>query len=453
MQTQRDHVHAYQTLVGRMSAALLLGDTNYSEPPARRALTGMVFGVVLALLVGVAFWVYGLINPGGNMAWRKPGVILVEKETGARYVYQRGVLVPVRNHASAMLVQGQGARTESISRASLSELERGLPIGIPDAPDSVPAPDGLVTGSWLLCLPQPVPGTGLMSVNLNPDAESKPIAADEYLWVGAASGTQYLVWQNQKLSLADQSVPVALGLGTGTPPTAPPAWLSALPDGPVIGAAQIPGAGTGSTKIGGAPHTVGTVFRQVAGNGVEQFYVLRADGLAPLSRTESALLQAKSGRAAVAVDAADVASAPRSADTSLTTRIPDLLTARSLVAGERSFCLRQNTFQTRVVSEAVTAERRFAWIGTNTEIGAYVKPATGMLVASVPAPTGPGAKPERFLITERGFKYALTSDETIQALGFGGLTPRPMAAEVLAAIPSGPALSRTAVGVIEKGRG
>ena len=52
-----------------MSAALLLGDTNYSEAPARRALMGLTFGVMLALLIGVAFWVYGLINPGGNTAW------------------------------------------------------------------------------------------------------------------------------------------------------------------------------------------------------------------------------------------------------------------------------------------------------------------------------------------------------------------------------------------------
>src|SRR5690349_18323694 len=161
-----------------MSSALLLGDTNYSEAPARRALMGMVLGVVLALLIGVAFWVYGLINPGGNMAWKKPNAILVEKESGARFVYEQGQLVPVLNHASAMLLKGAGAKVESISRASLGALERGRPIGIPDAPDPVPPASSLMAGHWLLCLPRSggveVDGTGLMSMNADPDVPSDP---------------------------------------------------------------------------------------------------------------------------------------------------------------------------------------------------------------------------------------------------------------------------------------
>ncbi|OZM70827.1 type VII secretion protein EccB [Amycolatopsis antarctica] len=458
MQTQKDHVHAYQTLVGRMSAALLLGDPNQSEPPARRAFIGIVFGMVLALLIGVAFWVYGLINPGGNTAWSKPKAIVVEEESGARYVYQNGALVPVLNHASAMLVQGAGAKVENISRASLVDVPRGRPMGIEGAPQSVPEQGSLVSGGWLLCLGQgdggPVPGGGSLSMNLDPDVASTPVTGKEYLWVTSTDGTQYVVWGNQKMRLAEPSVPIALGLGVGVPPTAAPEWLGALPDGPEIAAASLPGGD--EISIAGAVHQPGTVFRQDIGNGVEHYFVLREDGLAPLSATEAALLQSRSGAAAVPIDAVSIAGAPRSADSSLTTRIPDLLTMRPVPAGERALCLKQQPQGVFLASQPVTADPGVAGIGAGGQtgrMGMHLKPGTALLAASVPAPTGRGQKPDRYLIDETGMKYRLADDEAIKALGFGGAQPNPVPAELLAAIPSGPMLSREAVGVFEKGQG
>ncbi|GLY54504.1 type VII secretion protein EccB [Lentzea sp. NBRC 102530] len=453
MQTKKDHVHAYQTLVGRMSAALLLGDTNYSEAPARRALSGLVFGLVVALLVGVGFWVYGLISPGGSTAWKKPNAILVEKESGTRFVYNDGTLFPVANHASAMLLKGSGATVETISRASLSGLRRGAPIGIPNAPDPVPPANSLVTTPWLLCLPQTagIGGAGEMSLNADPGATSTALGEDEYLWVEDGSGRQYFVWSGRKLPLASALVPIALGAGAGTPPTAPAAWLSSLPDGPEIGPAPVQSSGT--AQIAGQARQVGTVFRQTAGNGTESFVVLRSDGLAPLSRTEAVLLTVAKGKTAVDLDVAAMTAAPRSADTSLTKRIPDLVTAKSVAAGDRAFCLRQESRGTVFSSVPVTTEREFAGAGMNARTGAYLGPGSGLLVASSPLQTGTGAKPDRFLITDRGFKYRLADDEAVSALGFGGAAVRPMAAEVLAQIPSGPVLSRSAAAVVERGRG
>lgn len=62
MQTQRDHVHAYAFQAGRLSAALLTGEASYLEAPARRAKTGLVLGLVVALLIGAGFFLYGLIR-------------------------------------------------------------------------------------------------------------------------------------------------------------------------------------------------------------------------------------------------------------------------------------------------------------------------------------------------------------------------------------------------------
>lgn len=62
MQTQRDHVHAYAFQAGRLSAALLSGEAAYLEAPARRAKLGLVLGLIVALLIGAGFFLYGLIR-------------------------------------------------------------------------------------------------------------------------------------------------------------------------------------------------------------------------------------------------------------------------------------------------------------------------------------------------------------------------------------------------------
>jgi hypothetical protein len=62
VQTQKDHVEAYSFLMGRMSAALVVGDAGAGEQPARRSWVGFVVGVLLALLITGGFFLYGLIS-------------------------------------------------------------------------------------------------------------------------------------------------------------------------------------------------------------------------------------------------------------------------------------------------------------------------------------------------------------------------------------------------------
>jgi hypothetical protein len=63
VQTQKDHVDAYAFLMGRMTSALVTGDANGVEVPARRAWTGLVTGAALAVLIAAGFVVFGLIVP------------------------------------------------------------------------------------------------------------------------------------------------------------------------------------------------------------------------------------------------------------------------------------------------------------------------------------------------------------------------------------------------------
>ncbi|HKT01894.1 MAG TPA: type VII secretion protein EccB [Rugosimonospora sp.] len=436
MQTQKDHLHAYQTLVGRMSSALLRGDTAHGEQPAHRSRLGLVLGLVLGLLAAGGFWVYGLIKPGGNTSWKATGVVVLEKETGNRYVYLGGQLRPVLNQASAYLWLGaSSARIVSVSRASLAGVPRGAPFGIPRAPDEVPPAGSLVRGAYLLCL-TPVAGTMVLDA---PDARRAAPAPDgTYLWVADPSGGQYLIWHDRKLPIQDATVPPALGLPARQPPVAPWTWLGVLLTGPSIGAAPIASYGRPGPRVAGRPHNVGDLLVQANPNGTKQDYVVLADGVSPVGPTDFALLQAKWGGAATPVTAAELVAAPHSSSTM--DHLPDLVSSKP--SPGRS-CIRLSPQGTGLVEEMVVFDE--APVGR----GVVLAPASAMYVASVPAPTGTGQKPDRYLITDRGIKYPLRDDESITALGYGGVEPLPMPADVLATLGTGPELSRAAVGVTQ----
>lgn len=446
MQTQRDHVHAYQFLMGRMSSALVFGDPASAEVPARRAVIGVYIGLVLSLLIAVGFGVYGWIVPGGNESWRAKGAIVVEKETGTRLVNVGGVLYPTLNHASAKLLQGPNGnpKVTLLSRASLAEAPRGAPVGIPDAPQTLPSAQDLLGAQWLTCLPGDG-GSGAPSMNFDPDAAAAPLPPDRYVLVESPTGTQYLLWGRAKHRVADRAVPVALGMANVRPVPAPQPWLDALPDGPVLAPAEIEGSGRPGPAVGGSTYPVGQLFEQRVANGDVQRFVLRKEGLAPISPTEFMLLNAVAGsQQPVQVDAAAITSAPRSTDRSLITRLPELSEGRWHDHGASALCLRQVPVGPRVASEVVLADRAAGSGG-----GVHLPPGTGVVVGVLPVPPGQRT-PDRYLITE-GKKFPLPDDESMRALGYGGVPVRPMAGDLLATVPSGPALSQAAVAATRKG--
>src|SRR4051812_10104368 len=104
-------------MMGRLSSALVQGDPSSAEIPGRRPLTGLLSGTLIAVLVVAGLAVYGWIVPGGSRAFTTAGAILVENETGNRYVYLDGALHATPNLTSAMLIQGRSAHVERISRA------------------------------------------------------------------------------------------------------------------------------------------------------------------------------------------------------------------------------------------------------------------------------------------------------------------------------------------------
>ncbi|MEU6173683.1 type VII secretion protein EccB [Streptantibioticus parmotrematis] len=431
MQSRRDHLQAYQFATGRLASSLVTGDPGTGEAPMRRSGLGATFGILLTVLLVVAAAVYGLLKPVRSTAWARDGALIVEKETGNRYLYSGGLLHPTANYASALLAVGSGAAVEQVPRAALADVPRGVPIGIPGAPDDVAEPTAVLTGAWADCLR---PGTtGGEALDFAP-ATARPVRPGTRVLVAAPDGTRYVVWHDTKYEVDARSSLIALGLDTEQPVKATAAWLDALPSGTPVAPAAVPGVGAPGRTVAGSPAKVGRLFRTEVG-GVSHYYVLRADGVAPLTATESALLAGEPGEGQpTQVSPGDIAAVQASSDTSLMHRLPDLLNAPDTTAdGGAALCLLHpaDGGHATVVRETAAGA---------SPSGVLVSPDHAVL-ARPPAGTADADTPDPYLITDQGVKYELVG-QAAEALGYGDLTPRTLPAAVLDRIPTGVRLTR-----------
>ncbi|MGY1495159.1 type VII secretion protein EccB [Streptomyces sp. QTS52] len=436
MQTKRDHLHAYRFATGRLSAALVGGDPGTGEAPLRRASLGVVFGVVIGVLLCGGAAVFGLISPGGNSAWRKADSIVVEEETGTRYLFLGGRLRPTANYASALLALEGHAKVVSVSRNSLAGVPHGAPVGITGAPDSLPRTDDLLPGRWTWCATRGTAG----ALTLGPGAPGTALPADTRVLLAAPGGKRYVLWHNTRYPVSDRSVVVALGLDVRPAVSVSTQWLAQLPTGGTLSAAHVAGAGGAAPAVGGQDGRIGDLFHSAAG-GVEQTYLLRADGLAPVSVTEAALLAARpGGQAPRELDTAAVSAAPASKDRSLLDRLPDLMASGTAYdPTNRPLCLRQWASGTAVHSTVVTGTAPDATTAAATTTTVTMPGGSGMLAAPLPQASDNG-EGELYLITDQGVRYRVADDKAVSALGYDDAPVRRLPRDVLALLPGGPVL-------------
>jgi type VII secretion protein EccB len=395
----------------------------------------VIVGVIISALLCGVFVVYGLIAPV-PVAWRQQGAIVVDKQTGTRFIYLNGALHPIANYASALLLVGQNAPVEMVAHASLGGVPVGDTIGIAGAPQTLPAT--LLPGAWAQCLVPASSSRNGVVVDLAPGRHVTGSTAGQLILVAGPTGTQYVLWDNMKYLVPERSALVAFGLGNQTPMNAPSSWLGAIPSGPALAPPTIAGRGEEGPPVAGQPMPIGTVF-EVSAAGADQYYVLLGDGLAPLSQTGAALLAVSGFGPLKHVSPAVVASAPASQNRSLLNSLPDLLSGTAYQPKDTALCLRQtspgNASGTTVITDQAAA----------TATGVILPPGTGMLVQP-PAPKSNflPPTPPTYLITDQGIKYALADTGVLADFGYGSVTPHTMPVSVLDLIPSGPALSTSA---------
>ncbi|MET9119080.1 type VII secretion protein EccB [Streptomyces longwoodensis] len=477
MQSKRDQVQAHTFMMGRLSSGLLTADPDAPESPLGRTTRGVVFGVLVTVLVGAGATVYGLLRPGGNDGWRNGPHLVVNRDTGARYLWTGtdGVLHPVRNYASARLIGGPDLETSDVGSASLRGTPTGTAVGIPGAPDTVPDPAQLDSGAWHMCVTGPggaLPSTaggasdsgvgkpGATTVVAGAPVDSRALDGDRAALVRGPDGTEYLVWRGSRLPLDRTSdARTALGYGSEQPVPVSAAFLDALAPGPALSPPEVPGRGEDGPSLGGRASRVGQLFKVSVPGGDSTYHLLRKDGLVPLTRLGAALVlgdpatqkEAYGGQSPeVRTVGADVLREHRAKDAppAGSAELPDAPPAALSVPRGSALCAQVDGADGGVrISSVLVPLAQLAPVavpeGTDRlqaacapPDAAVVRPGHGVLVRALHA-SGAAHAGTTYLVADNGVKYRISSRTALSALGFGAGDVASVPAPLLAALPTG----------------
>jgi type VII secretion protein EccB len=463
--SKRDQLHAYQFLVQRVISALVTRETDPEQPPFRRPVNAAFGGIAIAVIMLAAVGVYGVINPGGNQTWADGKKVVVEKETGTRYVYLDGRLHPVANYTSALLALDDHADTVSVSRDSLAGVPRGPRIGIQDAPDDLPGPDGVLADPWTLCS-QPaadltgtvVPTSVLMvgqTVRDGLTLRGEAVLADV-----PETGERYLVLRGYRhlVSKPDQ---LAVGLALQATPAVrvSPAVIESIPAGRPI--APIPVAQMGQPARVVRPDVLaGQLFAVSTSRGV-QFYLAEVGQLRPITELQYDIQRAYQETAkaypnqeptALPMGLIEASGAPQPSVAPAKPGDPPAVRPDFVrMDDDATLCL---TFPPGASVPWVTLEPVLPPVDPmsatpkRTEQGAVladrvlVPAGRAVVVEAVPSADTP--RGTFLVVTDQGVAHALASAEVLKVLGYGDVTPVRMPAGLVARIPLGSGLSHEA---------
>jgi type VII secretion protein EccB len=463
VQTRRDQLHAYRFQNRRALAALVTGEPNVLEPPMRRLTVITVSGIMIAILVAAGFALVGVFKPTTGDKWKDAGAIIVERETGARYVYLQDVLHPVLNYSSAVLAVGtkQDPHVVLVDRSDLKSARRGPTIGIDGIPDSLPSASSLVSSPWSVCSrEQPGQATKLeaqVSVLAGDDAGSHAVPAGTGVLVhDVTTNARYLLVRGQRLLMSTDAVARSLGLISTSDVPVGTAFLDGVPAGPPLRAPDVPQAGATAAPVGGHPTVVGQLLHT---SDTDQYFLRLADGVSELDPLQTALLRTLplgvNGEPTETVEttASAVLSVPPSQRDwptvaaqlkGLPNQIPTVSGAPSQNGGicavyrgssvEPGFATPPSKLP--AYSPNGVAESEGSRRGVADEV--LLSPGRAAVVKSRDGST------TVFVIADPGRRFAVSSDDVLKGFGYADVKPTLLPVEILPLIPIGPALDTSA---------
>ncbi|MEV4345417.1 type VII secretion protein EccB [Actinoplanes sp. NPDC049596] len=449
MPSRQDQLHSYQYSLQRVVAALVTHDPDPQRSPLRRAGTTALVSLLIAALAVLAATIYGIVTGNSNVSPKDASVVFQEKGTGARFVYSEADsrLHPVLNYTSGLLLAtAEAPQMKGISSEKLSSVPLGDPLGIPDAPDSLPGKKVLLTERWSVCTDNTTgspTSTLLAGVRLT---DGSVVARDgKALLVSDPDDRTYLISGNRRFAIPANRVDVtlnALRLGAQSPWPVSVAWINAVPAGPDLVAPQIRGVGGGSA---GSDFRVGQLVtdgRQVA--------VILADGKAVLTEMQAALMQTVPGAQQPVAIGNDFLAIPTSRTRVSDAGDPEGLppTVPALADGTPS-----RACVTLPVDKAGDGVRIDPTIpqglavagvaGAENSVQAdrvFVERGKGAVTVSAASPTAPAGSGTVSVVTDTGRQYPLANRALLTKLGYGGVKPQQIPAELMSLMPMGPAL-------------
>lgn len=459
MSSRKDQLHSYQFMMRRVVSSIMVHETDPEQTPLRRGVGALVGGVMIAAIIAAVFGIVGLLTNSGKTGWRADGAVIVERESGALYVYQNESLRPVLNFASARLIGDASEQVHRVSAKDLVELPREPAVGIPGAPDSLP--DTVDSGMWSLCstLAEDEAGELTQSTVLHIDEQAKAgrrLGSQALLVRDHEDGSHHLIWDSHRYEVVGDDPDGILRSLYGVPGDVLDvghAWLNGLPSGQDLAPIRIDAHGEQSSAL--PDYRIGEViYHPVADR--EQHYLVRDDGLSPLTEFQVAILRGQYATepiqvfAQVANDAASRSPLmPRSDAATWPERVPDLAPAKSMA--DTTVCAVTADAQTPPdIVVSTDAEGMASGIPTSrsSDLGValadriVVPPGRVALVRAMPSKSAETGAIS--LVTDLGFRFPIPSEEELTALGYAPTEVQDIPAGLVARIPEGPTLDQQA---------
>jgi type VII secretion protein EccB len=454
MATRTDQLQSYQFMTQRVISAFVMRETDPLQSPLRRGIGAVFGGLMIAILVGAGFGVYGILTKVGSDAWKTSGSVVIEKETGATYVYVGGTLHPTLNLASAMLAAGQpNPSVFRVASNSLDSVPRGTTVGIAGAPDSLPSASARVGLPWTVCAVPDSSGSATaawvgLAVSREPTG-GKALADEAVLVKDAKLGMTYLIWHGRRHLVQSSRTVVQALFGAVNAVPVGTAWLNAIPAGVDIGPIRPDRHGEPSAAID--DRRIGDVLVARTGSG-PQYYLVLADGLSPITALQHEVLGAIFPMTPAEVDLSFVNSAARSArerptgETQPPAQVPTLvqpgtrdplcaITAATPAAvvqvGGPVLGLDTAAPTTSVTRDGVPLADR------------VLVPAGRVAVIRVVGAPGAGAG-SYFIVTDTGIKYPVVAPDVLALLGYSAAQAIEIPDHLAQRIPTGPTLDPAA---------
>ncbi|WP_375484674.1 type VII secretion protein EccB [uncultured Jatrophihabitans sp.] len=457
MPTTRDLVEAYGFASRRQVLALLNGDDSVAIDARRRLNRSLLGGLLVCVAIVAAVGVAGFLSGGSSTSLPNQGVI-VDSSTGGNYVLVDNVLHPALNLASARLIAGSQSTT--VSSGTLRKLPRGLPVGIPGAPDQLPPTSSLVSGPWTVCSTAPQASAARPRITVSVGAAiPTPVATGGSVVLSGPNGQLWLLAGGLRFAVT-QPAATLLQLDRAAPVPVLDQILSLVPQGPPLTLPSVPDAGRQPSVRLPFTASVGDVVRATLAGRTRAYYVVLDRGVAPIGSFAAALLGGTSaGQHTVTVSAADLARTPSVRASFLPTSWPNALRPVAPPRSGQPLCL---TYARSLpltggawpvsVSEPRSAPLPAHGRAVAASSGGLPTVATGVAVppgrGSLVKATGSGGVDGSYeFIADSGLRYPISSSTSVTRLGYmtsaAAVTPLPF----VQLLPSGPALdpSRAAV--------
>lgn len=454
MATARDQVEAYNFAARRQVLALLQGDDTATVDPRRRLNRSFMGGLLLAVVALAVVGVAGFLSGGGAAAVPKDGVI-VATDTGGAYVLENNVLHPALNLASAKLIAGN--KITNVESGALSSLPRGLPVGIPGAPDSLPSPSRLSRGLWTVCSTAPEATDARPRVVVSIGARRPaPLAEGAAIVVRTPDRQSWLVDGGLRYRITPQAGTL-LGLDRVAQVPVLTEVLDLIPEAAPLRVPTVPGAG--STPSVSLPFTVAVGDLVKVDNGTRQpsLYVVLDDGVASVDPFAFTML-AGSARTTVRAAASQVVKVASRTRPPLPVSWPRqaVTSPEPPPALGEPLCITYNP---------AAAPNGAAWPVTVSEPATVplpaqaqeIAPAAGSLptaATGVAVPGGSGVLARATatggvdgvftLVTDSGLRFGITNADAVNRLGYPPASAVRVPLPFVALLPSGPGLDPTA---------